>query len=91
MRQRNHRCRIPIPLFLRGGGDLPGNRVYGNTANHELLSREVLPEVPPRVEYELTDLGLSLLEPMRNLDQRIGSKWDSIKKARVGFDSRTVK
>ncbi len=53
-----------------------------------LLSREVFPEVPPRVEYELTNLGLSLLEPMRNLVHWIGSNWDSIKKARVGFDNR---
>lgn len=53
-----------------------------------LLSREVFPEVPPRVEYELTGLGLSLLEPMRNLVHWIGSNWNSIKKARVGFDNR---
>ena len=53
-----------------------------------LLSREVFPEVPPRVEYELTELGLSLLEPMRNLVHWIGSNWEFIKKARVGFDHR---
>ena len=53
-----------------------------------LLSREVFPEVPPRVEYELTNLGLSLLEPMRSLVHWIGSNWDLIKQARVGFDNR---
>lgn len=53
-----------------------------------LLSREVFPEVPPRVEYELTELGLTLLEPMRNLVHWIGSNWESIKKARAGFDNR---
>jgi len=51
-----------------------------------LLSREVFPEVPPRVEYELTDLGLSLLRPMRNLVLWIGNNWESIKKAREVFD-----
>lgn len=53
-----------------------------------LLSRQVFPEVPPRVEYELTELGLSLLEPMRNLVHWIGSSWEAIKKARAGFDNR---
>jgi len=53
-----------------------------------LITREIFPEVPPRVEYELTDLGLSLLKPMRNLILWIGTNWDSIKKAREGFDKR---
>ncbi|WP_255556828.1 helix-turn-helix domain-containing protein [Sodalis sp. dw_96] len=51
-----------------------------------LLSREIFPEVPPRVEYELTELGLSLLEPMKHLVQWIGGNWDAIKQAREGYD-----
>jgi DNA-binding HxlR family transcriptional regulator len=53
-----------------------------------LLSREVFPEVPPRMEYELTGLGLSLLQPMRNLVLWIGNNWESIKRAREVFDKR---
>ena len=59
-----------------------------NLERDGFLSREVFPEVPPRVEYELTRLGLSLLEPMQQLVQWIGSNWDSIKKARDSFDKR---
>ena len=60
-----------------------------NLERDGFLSREVFPEVPPRVEYELTALGLSLLAPMQHLVQWIGGNWDSIKKAREHFDKRT--
>ncbi|MEI7298414.1 helix-turn-helix domain-containing protein [Paraburkholderia tropica] len=52
------------------------------------LIREVFPEVPPRVEYELTARGLSLLEPLHNLVEWIGDNWESIKKSRETFDKR---
>ncbi|MCL2898491.1 winged helix-turn-helix transcriptional regulator [Brenneria tiliae] len=59
-----------------------------NLERDGFLSREVFPQVPPRVEYELTELGLSLLEPMQHLVQWIGSNWDAIKTARQRFDTR---
>ncbi len=57
-----------------------------NLERDGFLSREVFPEVPPRVEYELTALGLTLLEPMQLLVDWIGKNWNGIKKAREYFD-----
>lgn len=55
------------------------------------LQREVFPEVPPRVEYELTSLALSLLEPMQHLVDWIGVNLRSVKAARSYFDERQSK
>ena len=54
------------------------------------LKREIFPEVPPRVEYELTALGLSLLKPMEHLVGWIGDNWPAIKDARESFDQKLV-
>jgi DNA-binding HxlR family transcriptional regulator len=59
-----------------------------NLERDGFVSREVFPEVPPRVEYELTALGMTLLGPMRELVDWIGANWSSIKQARELFDNR---
>jgi DNA-binding HxlR family transcriptional regulator len=59
-----------------------------NLERDGFLSREVFPEVPPRVEYELTALGLTLLVPMQALVDWIGNNWNTIKRARGQFDER---
>ena len=40
-----------------------------NLEEDGLVHREVFPEVPVRVEYRLTEAGLSLLEPLRALEE----------------------
>src|SRR3984957_18743017 len=53
-----------------------------------LLTRELFPEVPLRVEYELTTLGRSLLRPMQGLVDWVTKNWQQVKTARGEFDAR---
>ena len=58
-----------------------------NLERDGLVTRTVTPSVPPRVDYALTDLGRSLLEPMRALSAwayaHIG-RMDEALSARIG-------
>ena len=47
-----------------------------------LVARQVYPEIPPRVEYELTAAGLSLLEPLQMLVNWAIAHMDDIVAAR---------
>ncbi len=51
-----------------------------------LLIRELFPEVPPRVEYELTPLGFSLLDTLKRLVAWVSKNWLEVKEARKKFD-----
>jgi len=55
-----------------------------------VLTRHVFPEVPPRVEYELTPLGKSLLVPVQALITWIEGNWNQIEAARAAFDGKTA-
>lgn len=54
-----------------------------------LITREVFPEVPLRVEYELTPLGSSLLSPMQVLVDWVTGNWSNVKNARLQFDQKS--
>lgn len=53
-----------------------------------LVTRSVYPTVPPRVEYALTDLGRSLLAPVRELGTWALSNHTRIEEARARFDAK---
>ena len=50
-----------------------------------LVHRTVYPEVPPRVEYEITPLGASLVPHIVSLAQWASSNMESIKTSRERF------
>jgi DNA-binding HxlR family transcriptional regulator len=54
-----------------------------------LVTRTVFPTVPPKVEYELTKLGRSLLDPVNALGAWVRKHRPSIQAARDQFDRNT--
>ena len=50
------------------------------------VTRTVFPTIPPRVDYELTDLGRDLLVPVRALGEWARQNTGRVAQARVSFD-----
>ncbi len=55
-----------------------------------LLSRTVYAEVPPRVDYALTDLGRSLLGLTRALEEWAETHIEEVDAARTAYDARAA-
>ena len=53
-----------------------------------LVTRTVTPTVPPRVDYDLTDLGRSLWRPVEALGEWARQNQAEIQAARTKFDQR---
>jgi DNA-binding HxlR family transcriptional regulator len=53
-----------------------------------LVTRTVYPTIPPRVDYDLTKLGHSLLEPVSGLGLWARQNRSAIEAARRRFDAR---
>ena len=56
-----------------------------------LITRTVYPEIPPRVEYELTPLGETLLVPIQGLAEWAAENRTCIQDARTEFDTKQKK
>ncbi len=54
-----------------------------------LVSRKVTPTIPPRVDYKLTKLGVSMLEPLAVLSGWALEKRAEIEKSRKVYDQRS--
>ena len=53
-----------------------------------LVTRTMFPTIPPRVDYELTDLGHSLRIPIEALGDWAFTHIPTIERARAAFDGR---
>ena len=56
-----------------------------------LVTRTVFPTIPPRVDYELTDLGCSLLKPVNGLSDWARQNRVAMEAARRKFDAANGK
>jgi DNA-binding HxlR family transcriptional regulator len=56
-----------------------------------LVTRTVFPTIPPRVEYELTELGRTLLVPINSLAEWAGDNRVAIQDSRNRFDAREAR
>ena len=61
-------------------------RTLRNLERDGLVSRTVTPSVPPRVDYALTPLGRSLVEPVSALGQWAIAQREAIAESRERFD-----
>ena len=77
---------------LRTGIDGITQRMLTVTLRHlerdGLLVRLYFPEVPPRVEYELTPMGASMLPALEGFTSWIPDNWQRIEASRHAFDTR---
>lgn len=63
-------------------------RTLRNLERDGLITRTLYPEIPPRVEYELTELGRTLLPTIGALWDWAGIHHDDIVSARLQYDER---
>lgn len=56
-----------------------------------LVVRTVYPTIPPRVDYELTELGRTLIATLRELGDWALSNRAKVEKARAAFDAKEKK
>jgi len=58
-----------------------------NLERDGLVTRTVTPSIPPRVDYELTELGISLRQPVQGLGAWAVAHIDCIRAAQERFDA----
>ncbi len=56
-----------------------------------LVTRTVFPTIPPRVDYELTEVGRTLIDPLMAMYDWAAANQSSIEKAQTKFDAKAAK
>ena len=61
-------------------------RTLRNLERDGLVIRTVYPEIPPRVEYQLTELGRTLTDPLDTLWNWAAQHMHAVNEARMSYD-----
>ena len=95
-RQVDHPCNLATVAFTRhahairrGIPDISQRMLTLTLRNLErdgLVARHYYAELPPRVEYELTQRGYSMLKPLAGFTDWIRDTWQEIEASRRAFD-----
>ena len=87
-------CRAVASVLARVGDKwsvLVIMMLIGGPMRFNELKRTIFPTIPPRVDYELTDLGRGLAQPVQALGQWAFEHLPEIECARTSFDARSEK
>jgi len=85
--------RLRFSELMRAVGGVSQRMLTTTLRNLErdgLVTRDVFAEVPPRVEYELTERGKSFLIPVRTLIGWLEANWPDIQRCRELYDQKTL-
>jgi DNA-binding HxlR family transcriptional regulator len=61
-----------------------------NLLRDGLIERRVFPTTPPSVEYRLSPLGTSFLDPLRTLQQWAAASQQEVQAARSAYDATEI-
>ncbi len=86
----NHRLRFSdIKARLVGISQRMLTVTLRNLERDGLVRRHYFAEMPPRVEYDLTSMGASMLPALQGFTGWIRNHWPSIEAARLAYDHRS--
>jgi len=88
----NHKSRFSeLKRSIEGISQRMLTTTLRNLERDGFLKRYFYSEIPPRVEYELTPLGMSILTILKSLKNWVEDNWIKICNARGKFDSQKTK
>lgn len=59
-----------------------------NLERDGLVERHYFPEVPPRVEYELTEMGKNMLDALKGINVWVKENLPRIQESRQTYDAK---